>query len=145
MLVITHALVGGLVATKISHPIITSPLLFLTHLFLDRIPHWDLGTDFRKRKKVVNFLLGLTDLLGGIGACWLIFQKTFPLNPLLWTGVFFSLLPDFLEFPALFLNWRFFPFDKLEFVHSHYFHRKSKFPQGLILQIIIIGVILFLA
>ncbi|MGB9706842.1 MAG: hypothetical protein ACPLXP_02090 [Microgenomates group bacterium] len=145
MLVATHALVGGFLATKISNPIIFSPLLVFSHLLLDRIPHWDLGTGFKKRKMVVNFLLGGGDLLAGTVICWFIFQRNSPFNPLLWTGVFFSLLPDFLEFPALFLNWRFFPFDKLELVHSHYFHRKAKFPQGLILQIIIIGLILFLA
>jgi len=145
MLVVTHALVGGFVSSKISNPVISSPLLVISHFLLDSIPHWDLGTEFRKRKKIINFLLGWVDLLGGIGICWLIFQKNSPFKPLLWTGVFFSLLPDFLEFPALFLNWRFFPFDKLKLIHSYFFHRKAKFPQGLILQLIIIGGILLLA
>jgi len=145
MLVTTHALVGGLVATKIPNPIVTSPLLFLSHLFLDRLPHWDFGTGFRKRKKITNFFLGGLDLLGGIAACWLVFQKNLPLNPLLWTGVFFSLLPDFLELPALFLDFRPFPLNKFETLHSCCFHRKHQFPQGLILQIIIVGTVLFLA
>lgn len=145
MLVTTHALVGALVAEKIPHPLLTSPLLVICHFLLDRLPHWDLGIGFRKRKKIVNIFLGAADLLAAIAACWFIFQKTPPLKPLLWTGVFFSLLPDFLEFPVLFLNWRFFPFDKIELIHSHYFHRKAKFPQGLIIQIIIIGAVLFLA
>jgi len=144
MLVITHAMVGGFVASKISDPFISSPLLIVSHFILDRIPHWDLGTGFRKRKKIVNFLLGWTDLIGGIALCWFIFQKNFSFNPMLWTGVFFSLLPDFLEFPALFFDWRFFPFDKIELIHSHYFHRKEKFPQGLIPQILIIAGILLL-
>lgn len=145
MLVTTHALIGGFVASKIPKPIITSPLLFLTHLFLDRLPHWDFGTDFRKRKRITNLFLGGIDFLSGVGLCWLIFQKTLPLNPLLWVGVFFSLLPDFLEFPALFLNFRPFPFSKFETLHSRYFHRKHQFPKGLILQIIIIGAIFLLA
>ncbi len=145
MLVTTHALVGGFLATKISNPFVTSPLLFLSHLFLDRLPHWDFGTGFRKRKKITNFFLGGLDLLGGISTCWLVFQKTLPLNPLLWTGVFFSLLPDFLELPPLFLDFRPFPFNKFETLHSRFFHRKHQFPQGLILQVIIIGIVLFLA
>jgi len=144
MLVITHALAGGFVASKISNPILSSPLIVASHFLLDSIPHWDLGTGFRKRKKIVNFLLGWTDFLSAIGICWFVFQKNLPFNPLLWTGIFFSLLPDFLEFPALFLNWRFFPFDKLELIHSYFFHRKAKFPQGLIPQLIIIGGILLL-
>jgi len=145
MLVITHALIGGFVASKISNPVVSSPLLVASHFLLDRIPHWDLGTGFRKRKKVTNFLLGGTDFISAIGICWFIFQKNLPFNPLLWTGVFFSLLPDFLEFPALFLNWRFFPFNKLELIHSQIFHRREKFPQGLIPQILIIAGILLLA
>jgi len=145
MLVVTHALVGGFVASKISNPVISSPLIFASHFLLDRIPHWDLGTGFRKRKKIINFLLGWADLIGGIGICWLILQKNSPFKPLLWTGVFFSLLPDFLEFPPLFLNWKFFPLDKLEIIHSHLLHRRTKFPQGLIPQFIIIAGILLLA
>ena len=145
MLATTHALVGGFVASKISNPIIYSPLLIVSHFLLDSIPHWDLGIDFRKREKVVNFLIGGADLAAGIGMCWLIFQKDHPFNPLLWAGVFFSLLPDFLEFPSLFLGWRFFPFDKLELIHSYFFHRKINFPQGLIPQLMIIGVIFLLA
>jgi len=145
MLVVTHALVGGFIASKISNPVLSSPLIIASHFLLDSIPHWDLGTEFRKRKRITNFLLGWADLIGGIAICWVIFQKNFPFNPLLWTGVFFSLLPDILEFPALFLGWSFFPFDKLELIHSHYFHRKAKFPRGLILQLIIIGGIILLA
>lgn len=145
MLVTIHALIGAFVASKIPKPVITSPLLFLSHLFLDRLPHWDFGTDFRKRKKIINALLGGFDLLAGIVTCWFVFQKTRPFNPLLWVGVFFSLLPDFLEFPALFLNFRPFPFSKFEILHSRYFHRKHQFPKGLILQIIIIGAIFLLA
>jgi len=145
MLAVTHSLVGGFTATKITNPFISSPLLVISHLLLDRIPHWDLGTNFKKRKKIINFLLAGGDLFAGIAACFFIFQRNSPFNPLLWTGVFFSLLPDFLEFPALFLNWRFFPFDKLELIHSYFFHRKEKFPQGLISQLIIISAILLLA
>lgn len=144
MLVTTHALVGGFVASKIPSPIISSPLIVISHLFLDRLPHWDFGTGFRKRKKVTNFFLGLVDLSAGLSLCWFIFQKSLPLNPLLWTGVFFSLLPDFLELPPLFLDFRPFPFNKFENLHSRYFHRKHQFPQGLILQIIIIGLIFML-
>jgi len=144
MLVVTHALVGGLIASKIPNPVVFSPLIITSHFLLDRIPHWDLGTGFRKRKKIINFFLGWADLISAIGICWFIFQKNLPFNPLLWTGVFFSLLPDFLEFPALFLNWKFFPFDKLELIHSQIFHRKTKFPQGLIPQVLIIAGILLL-
>jgi len=144
MLIITHALVGGFFASKISNPIISSPLIFVSHFLLDHIPHWDLGTGFRKRKKIVNFLLGLADLIGTIGICWFIFQKNLPFNLLVWIGILFSILPDFLEFPPLFLGWRFFPFGKLETFHSQIIHRRAKFPQGLIPQILIIAGILLL-
>jgi hypothetical protein len=144
MLVITHALVGGFIVSKIPNLVVSSPLIFGSHFLLDRIPHWDLGAGFRQRKKIVNFLLGCADLLSAIGICWFVFQKNFPFNPVLWAGVFFSLLPDFLEFPPLFLGWRFFPFGKLETFHSQIIHRRTKFPQGLIPQILIIAGILLL-
>jgi len=138
MMLVTHATFGAFLATKISDPLISSPLLVASHFAFDRIPHWDLGRGFKKRAKLFNLILGGIDFSTAIFLCWLIFQNNKPLNPLLWTGVFFSLLPDFLEFPVLFLDWKFFPFNKLEIIHSHYFHRRTKFPQGLIPQLIII-------
>ncbi|MGB9911038.1 MAG: hypothetical protein ACPLKP_00290 [Microgenomates group bacterium] len=148
MLVVTHSLVGGLVASKISNPPLnpwlTSPLLFIFHFFLDWIPHWDLGIGFKKRSKIINFLLGGFDLAVALIICWFIFQKNLPLNPWLWLGIFFSILPDLLEFPVLFLNWRIFPFSQIEILHSHYFHRKAKFLVGILPQIVIILLVLLL-
>lgn len=144
MLVLTHSLVGGLVASKIKNPLVTSPFLFGFHFILDRIPHWDLGVGFRQRKKIINFFLGLIDLGTSLVVCWLFFQKGQALNFFLWLGIFFSILPDFLEFPALFLNWRFFPFSTIEKIHSEIFHRKTSFWKGIIPQIIIIFLVFML-
>lgn len=136
MLIVTHSLIGGVISSKINNPLLSSPLLFFLHLLFDRIPHWDLGVGFKKRKMIFNFLLGGMDFTLGMLLCWFVFQKENPL--IIWLGIFFSILPDLIEFPALFLNWHFPPFSQFEVLHSRYFHRKTKFLWGIIPQILII-------
>lgn len=147
MLVTTHAIVGGLIATKIPQPFISLPLILVVHFLTDRIPHWDVGTRWRQRcrPRLQLFIYGWLDLVGAIGLSWLIFQRQMPFNPLLWLGVFISLLPDFLELPSLFFDFRPWPLNKIEKFHSRLLHRSKDFPAGLWPQLIILALILLLA
>lgn len=150
MFLTTHALTGAFLATKISSPVYSYPFVLAIHFAMDRIPHWDFGTGLRrsdgrvalaKRKKAV--FLGLFDLLAALSSSWLFFQKTWPPNLALWGGVFLSLLPDFLEIPPLFFNLWFFPFQKLDQLHSHFFHRGAPFPKGIFSQLVILALIFY--
>ena len=142
MFVTTHALTGGLLASKVANPLFSYPLILISHFLMDRIPHWDFGTAFKRTQKARIAIFGFVDLTTALVLAWLVFQKNASFNPLLWGGVILSFLPDLIELPALLFEFRPFPLNKFEQFHSRCFHRKNKFLPGLIPQIIILALIL---
>lgn len=108
MLSIAHATTGALIATKISNPLISIPLILLSHYFLDAISHWDVGTGLSNGSKnpKIAFLEEIPDFLLGFLLIYLWFQSG-PLTSSIsgltpyWGGLV-GLLPDFLEAPRNF-------------------------------------------
>jgi hypothetical protein len=137
MLLITHALVGATVARKIKNPFLSLPLILILHFLMDYIPHWDLGTDFRKRIKFRNFILAFIDGSVALLIVFFIYQYQKYFSPILWLGFGTSLLPDFLEAPSLFLGISILP--GLDRFHSNLSHQENQnLFWGLLPQIIII-------
>lgn len=145
MLATTHLLVSALIISESPSPAIGLSLILAFHYLLDIIPHWDTGSGMTRglKTKKKAFFDTLIDLAVGGVLIFLFFQKGKPFSPLLWGGVILGILPDLLEFPALFFNFRPFPLNVLEKFHNK-LHQKAKLPWGLIPQIIIILSILFL-
>ncbi len=148
MLSIAHGTTGALIASKIPNPLISIPLVLLSHYIEDRIPHWDVGQGLTKKKKSKKaaFLQELFfDFPFSIVLVYLIFQAGQPtINWLAWLGWFVGLLPDFLEFPYLFLNMKFFPIKQLAKLHA-FVHRSTpnKF-WGMLPQILVILLVILL-
>lgn len=144
MLATTHSIVSAFIVKESPSPAIALPLILVSHYLLDFVPHWDTGTGLTKglktKKKV--FFDTLIDLAIGFTLIFVFFQKGKKFSPLLWGGVFLGILPDLLEFPALFLNFRPFPIKILEKFHNK-IHRKAHLPWGLVAQIVIIFFIIF--
>ena len=144
MLETTHSLASALIVSKIPSPAISFPLIIVAHYLLDLIPHWDTGgglTSGLKSKKMA-FIETLVDLaIAGI-LVFVFFQKNNPFSPTLWFGVLLGITPDLLQFPALFLNLRPFPFNVLEKFHNSLHKGAPSFLSGLIPQLIIILLIL---
>lgn len=141
MLSITHATTGALITSKIPNPAISIPLTLATHYLQDYIPHWDLGqglTNGCKDKKSAFFQELLIDLPLSIILVYFFFQHSQPFSPLPWLGWFFGLLPDFLEFPYLFLNIKTWPLEPLANFHSRFHHSTTKKLLGLLPQLAII-------
>ena len=44
-----HALIGASLAVKITNPYIGLPLAIASHFVADMIPHWDAGTNHKKK------------------------------------------------------------------------------------------------
>jgi len=127
MLSIAHGPTGAFIASIIPNPVISLPLALAAHYLEDRVPHWDVGQGLSKqtKSKKLAFIQELTiDFPLSILIVFLFFQLGRPFNPIIWLGWFFGLLPDFLEFPHLFLKWNFFPINKLDDIHK-YFHRST--------------------
>ena len=146
MLATTHSLVSALIISESTTPAIGLPLIFVFHYLLDLIPHWDTGAGLPRGLKTRRkaFFETLADLALAGFLVWLFFQKNQNFSPLLWIAVIIGILPDLLEFPALFFKFRPFPLNYLEKFHTDIMHRRGQLPWGLIPQIIIILGILFL-
>lgn len=147
MLSIAHGATGALIASKIPNPFISIPLIIISHYVEDRVPHWDVGQGLtrKKKSKMAAFLEELFfDFPLSILFVYFVFQVGNPLDWRVWLGWFVGLLPDFLEFPYLFLNMKFFPIKQLAVLHG-WVHRST--PQklwGILPQILVILIVLVL-
>jgi hypothetical protein len=147
MLSIVHGPTGAFISSKIPNPFISIPLILASHYLEDHIPHWDVGQGLTKKKKskkaafleelFIDFPLSIIFIL-------VFFQIGKPFDYRIWIGWFFGLLPDFLEFPHLFLGTRITPFRQLAAFHT-WCHRStpSRF-WGLLPQFLVITAILLL-
>ena len=121
MLSIAHGPTGAFIAKVIPNPFISTPLILLSHYLEDHIPHWDVGqgiTNAHKNKTLSFFQELLFDFPFSILLTYLLFQSGKPFDSMIWFGWFVGLLPDFIEFPRLFLNKR------LGFLELHHrFHK----------------------
>ena len=44
-----HALVGTIIAARFQNPVVAIGLSFISHFACDILPHWDSGTNFKKK------------------------------------------------------------------------------------------------
>lgn len=146
MLSIAHGATGALIASKIPNPYISIPLIILSHFIEDRVPHWDVGQGLTKKSKSKKdaFLQELFfDFPLSILFVYFVFQAGRPFNTAAWMGWFFGLLPDFIEFPYLFLNMKFTPLKQFAALHT-WVHRSTPsklwglLPQLLVLFLVIL-------
>jgi len=141
MLSIAHGSTGAFIASKIPNPLISTPLIIASHFLEDYIPHWDVGQGLSKQKKTKRsaFLQELLiDLPLSIIIVYFFFQFQKPFNLTIWLGWFWGLFPDFLEFPYLFLKWRFFPIKQFAAFHKYFHHSIPHKFRGLLPQLLII-------
>lgn len=107
MMAISHAFVGVAIATQVQSPIASAVLIITSHFLMDLIPHWDFGTDWKKRSIKATGLLAIGDTLVAIIVPLLIFYKGSPLAILptnlsllqIFLAVCWGNLPDWLEAP----------------------------------------------
>lgn len=141
MLSIAHAVTGAFLATKLGNPYLAAPLCIGLHFLEDFVPHWDVGTGITKKKKSKKaaFLQELLiDFPLSIALVYFIFGYGRPFSILPWIGWFFTLLPDFIEFPRLFLNVRFPIIDHIHAIHKSVHRSTPNIFVGLTPQLILI-------
>lgn len=148
MLSISHAATGALIATKIHNPLISIPLVIASHFLEDKFPHWDVGqgiTKKHKSKKSAFIQELIFDFPASIIYVYFVFQHQLPLNYYVWLGWFFGLLPDFIEFPRLFLGLKHPLLEKFSQLHKKFHHSIPDVFWGLTPQILLLLVITLLA
>lgn len=146
MLATTHSLTSAVIITKVSPPWLAFPLVLIFHYLLDLIPHWDTGSGLTKGLKTKKKAVWetLIDLFIAVLTVYFFFQKGQPFSLKLWLAILLGILPDLVEFPSLFFNFRPFPLNVLEKFHSQTMHRRGKLPWGLITQLVLMALIFLL-
>lgn len=141
-----HALVAGALASRFPDPATAASLAFVSHYVMDSIPHWDIGTNWRSRRKLATGLFAIGDTIVALTLAYFFFAGNAPFAVLSF-AVVFSLLPDWLEVPwyiffarsnkhepAKGAGW----LEKLCFAMyklPNMFHAKTQFPLGVLTQI----------
>lgn len=147
MLSISHGLTGAFIATAIPIPAVYIPLAVGMHYLEDWTLHWDVGTGLSNgsRKRSTALILEVADLAIMIGLIYFIWGATnTPITINVWIGVFFSLLPDFLEAPRNFLKWEPKWLKPINQFHHHFHHSTPNKLLGLAPQVLVIATIAFL-
>lgn len=138
-----HALIGGAIASSISNPAIALPLSAISHPLVDLIPHWDVGRDWRKKKKIELFLEASADLVGGFIISYLIFGR----NIDFWyffAVIFVAEVWDIIESPYWFFDWNFPPFSWVYQIQHRMQGRASFLPWGFLTQVVTVGLVIWI-
>lgn len=138
-----HALIGASIATTISSPIIGIPIAIISHFAADLVPHWDAGTN--RRKKTISRLRieSAVDVLLGFFLVYLLFaSRTDPVY--LFAMVIAAQFPDWLEAPASKFGIEVPPFTWARWL-GHKLQSRMQLPWGLVTQIVIVGIIVYFA
>lgn len=136
MIATTHAVVGGVIAVASPNLAVALPLAFVSHFFMDLIPHWDLGINFNNRPKAVSVVFSAIDVLIGAMAVYFVFGSNVQAFNL-WLTVFFAQFPDWLEAPNLFFGSKFAPSVVIGKI-QHRLHNQLDLPWGLVSQLFLI-------
>lgn len=107
MLLSPHILAGAAIATSVSNPVLGVALAFLSHFFLDRVPHWEYSVEPLRqvRTKGIKYCMPILrrvalDIL--LGYAVVLLSIAVNSDRLAWDtaifGGFFGILPDGLTF-----------------------------------------------
>lgn len=145
MLETPHVIVGAAIAIKLGNPALAIPLAFGSHFILEKVPHWNPHINTEKRtygkitQKSKNIIMADTGL--ALISGFYIASRTLPNTAQFWTVIiasFFSVLPDVIEGPYYFFNFKNNFIDKwIKFQKS--LQNDTNVIPGLITQIITIA------
>jgi hypothetical protein len=153
MMATAHTLVAGAIAANFGSPILAPILALGSHFLLDSIPHWDFGTDWKKRTKRATGVFAIIDTVIGFSLSYILFHTRVP-SLILIPCLILSVLPDWLEAPwyIFFANPKHHglkphaqPIEKIFYgfyTLTNRFHSKAPFPWGLISQIVVVTLFL---
>ncbi len=112
MLETPHAIIGASLATKIPNPLISLPLALGSHFVLDKIPHWNphLNTETKRYGKVTKKTTAIVALdisFAFVSSLFIASRATSERQfVIIMLGAFLGILPDLVEGPYFFLNWK---------------------------------------
>lgn len=139
-----HAIIGTVIAVKIGNPALAVPLALASHIAADAFPHWDEGTNGKKKSKERLIKEVIFDVLLGLAISYLIIFVLFPQTNLLYAFliILISQSLDWLTAPYYFFGIK--PF-KIFYKFQKMFDNRMDKPWGIINQIAILALIVILA
>ncbi len=141
-----HAVIGTVIAAKIGNPYLAVPMALASHIVADYIPHWDTATNVKQKGKERVMMQTLFDIALGFFVSFIllstIFTQTNPVYALCIIFVAQSL--DWLTAPYYFLKIKTPPF-YWAYKFQKLFDHEMQAPWGIISQIVIVLLIVFLA
>jgi len=161
MIFTPHIIVGAVIGAKTQNLGLVIILGILTHIILDKLPHWDYPVrkytkNFKKTKKINSLfpliLHSVIDMTFGLlMVFFIVWQKDlFDLLPFIVVGIIFSLLLDAIGGCVLLFATEDFTKKYLNFLHKYIHHPETKEKEGkitflgLATQIIVIMISVFL-
>lgn len=137
-----HALLGTLIAVRFIDPYAAVPIAIGSHYLTDIVPHWDSGTNLRKKSEKRFVVEGIVDATIAFFVSGFTYYIIFGLTDFiyLYMIVFCALLPDIVTMITRFVlhiksplwNWN----NRLQSV----LNQRLQLPWGILTQVIVIGV-----
>lgn len=139
-----HALIGAVIAAKIGDPVLAIPIALFSHVAADMFPHWDVGTNRRKKTKQKMQIQAAGDVIVGFILSYMFIVFFFPHTNLLYAFVMIIVAqsPDWLMAPYYFFGIK-------QFKWAYTFGKQTNMeldkPWGIIGQVAVIGALMLLA
>lgn len=106
MLETPHVAIGMAIAKAVPNPLISIPLIFVSHLILDTVPHWNphLNTETKKYGHLTNKTFAIIEIdLALATILTFYFAKS---DSFLYIAAFIAMLPDLIEGPYYFWGYK---------------------------------------
>lgn len=141
----SHAILGVVIAAKISNPVISIPLAIFSHIVADAFPHWDTGTHKPNKSRFRFFLETFIDVTIGFILSYIVLQFLSPSTNLLYAFIVILAAQglDWGSAPFHFFNMRYPPFSSIYNFQKMFDNRLDK-PLGIIGQVAILIFIILL-
>lgn len=141
-----HAVLGTIIAAKVANPYLAIPLALASHLAADAFPHWDAGTNRRKKNGETLLVHAVIDVIFGFVISFLLIAFLFPKTNLSYAFglVIIAQAFDWATAPYYLFHMKnppflwFYRFQKI-------FHRSLDKPWGIINQVAVLVLLVILA
>ena len=132
-----HAIIGTVLAAQFTNPLVGIPIAIFSHLAADAFPHWDTGTNQKKKSHLAFWIHSLIDLfLSFVTPLFLIIYIAPETNLIyLYSMVFAAQFFDWITVPYAFFRWKSFPYNLAYKLQKPFDNRMDK-PWGIIWQVI---------
>ena len=149
MTLTAHSLIAAAIVSKITNPVVGLPLVLISHLVADKVPHWDVMTNKSKTKKTIA-IQTFCDIILGFTLAGVFFFLRPGIDPVyFFLAVLISQSPDLLEAPYIIphlgnpISTGVYNFQ--HYIHDLWFDARKEAPWGIVTQVLAVSAFLLWA